>query len=68
MLLSEVKALLDVIGDSGAPVSAGALERIGDLQSEWQMLRVELDEITNGEIATVNAWAKANDVGYVVSP
>ena len=52
MLLSEVKALLDVVGDSGAPVSAGALERIGDLKREWQMLRVELDEITNGEIST----------------
>ncbi len=68
MLLSQVKALLDAVGDSGAPVSAGALERIGDLQREWQMLRVELDEITNGEISTVNAWAKANDVGHVVSP
>jgi len=67
-LVKQVRHLLDVIDDSGPPVSAGALERLGDLQSRWAELKAQLEAIENSDIAAVNHWARENDILHVSEP
>jgi hypothetical protein len=67
-LVKQVRHLLDVIDDSGPPVAAGALERLGDLKAEWATLQDELGEIDDSDIAAVNNWARSNDVPHVIPP
>ena len=64
-LVKQVRHLLDVIDDAGPPVAVGALERLGDLKTEWAALRAELREISASDIATVNTWASTNTIPHV---
>jgi photosystem II stability/assembly factor-like uncharacterized protein len=66
-LVKQVRHLLDVIDNAGPPIAAGALERLGDLQAEWAVLRSQLSDITATDIAAVNDWARQNDVPHVNS-
>jgi hypothetical protein len=65
-LMQRVRHLLNVIDSAKAPVSVGALERFSDLQAEWSTLRAEFDDLQAADIATINQWAKQNDLPHVV--
>jgi len=68
MLDVHIRHVLDVIDRAGAPVSAGSLERLSDLDYLWQDQKSELRQISNSDIAAVNEWAKENGVLHVTSP
>jgi len=68
MLDAHVHHVLDVIDNAGAPVSAGSLERLKDLQAEWARRKSELAAISASDIAAINAWARANGIAFVVAP
>jgi photosystem II stability/assembly factor-like uncharacterized protein len=64
-LVKQVRHLLDVIDDSGPPVAAGALERLGDLKATWAVLQAERDGIDASDVAAVNNWARGNSVPHI---
>jgi hypothetical protein len=67
-LISQVRHVLDVVNDAGPPVAAGALERLADLEAEWDALRAKLDTITSTDIAAVNQWARDNTIPHISLP
>ena len=68
MLDVHIRHVLDVIDQASAPVSAGSLQRLADLQLQWAERRESLTQITDGDVATVNIWARENGVSHVVPP
>lgn len=68
MLDVHIRYLLDVMDRAGAPVSAGSLQRLEDLKAQWSEREAELDAIISSDIATVNAWARNNNVAHVSTP
>jgi hypothetical protein len=68
MLAGQVRYLLDVIDATGAPVTGGQLERLGDLQAEWAERRRELQAIREEHIGPINAWARERGVDHVAEP
>ena len=67
-LAAQLRYLLDVIDSTGAPVTAGAMERLGDLRAEWVTRERELADIVATDIAAVNEWAQQSDVAHVPLP
>jgi hypothetical protein len=67
-LISQVRHMLLVVESAGPPVAAGALERLADLESEWDVLRAQLDTITSTDITAVNQWARENTVPHISLP
>jgi photosystem II stability/assembly factor-like uncharacterized protein len=68
MLAGQVRYLLDVIDSTGAPVTGGQLERLGDLQAEWAERRRELQTIKTDHIAPINSWARERGIKHVSEP
>ena len=68
MLAGQVRFVLDVIESSGAPVTAGSLDRLRDLQSEWAELKTELQNIVSNNLAPIEQWARDSEVSYVAMP
>jgi len=68
MLDVHIRHVLDVIDRAGAPVSAGSLERLSDLDYLWQDMKSELRAISNSDIAAVNEWARVNGIVHVAAP
>jgi hypothetical protein len=68
MLDVHIRHVLDVIDRAGAPVSAGSLERLSDLDYLWEDRKSELRAISNSDIVAVNEWARDNGVDHVTSP
>jgi hypothetical protein len=68
MLAGQVRYLMDVIDGTGAPITGGQLERLADLQDEWQQRRGELQTITEQHLAPLNDWARARGVEHVAVP
>jgi hypothetical protein len=68
MLDVHIRHVLDVIDRAGAPVSAGSLQRLSDLDYLWQDRKSELRSISNTDIAAINDWANENGVGHVSAP
>jgi len=68
MLAGQIRFLLDVIDDSGAPVTGGAMQRLNDLKSEWAQRKSELRNITATQIDAINTWAKEKGVPHVAVP
>jgi hypothetical protein len=68
MLDVHIRHLLDVIDQASAPVSAGSLQRLTDLRDQWAERQESLLQIAEGDIVTVNIWARENGVSYVQSP
>ncbi|MDZ4730212.1 MAG: hypothetical protein SH820_09760 [Xanthomonadales bacterium] len=66
MLGGQIRYLLDVIEDSGAPVTGGQLERLADVKTEWAKQQTELVNINSNLIAPINAWAADNKLPFVV--
>jgi hypothetical protein len=59
---------MDVIDETGAPVTGGALLRLEDLKSEWSQRHAELQSINTTYIDVINAWARQKGIPYVTSP
>ncbi len=68
MLAAQFRYLIDVIDETGAPVTGGAMERLADLKAEWETRRAELQEITDNDIRPLNTWAQEKGINYVVIP
>jgi photosystem II stability/assembly factor-like uncharacterized protein len=68
LLLGQVMNLHSAVESSGAPVTAGALERTADLRSQWAERRRELDAIKASDIGAFNRWARDQQVPHVVEP
>ncbi len=65
MLDVHIRHVLDVLDEAGAPVSSGSLERLSDLQDQWQERKSVLRSITTADIAAINAWANSRGVMHV---
>jgi len=68
MLAGQLRFLLDVINETGAPVTGGALLRLEDLKTEWAERQSELRVIKTAYIDVINQWAKQQGVPHVGSP
>jgi hypothetical protein len=68
MLAGQIRYLLDVIDETGPPVTAGAMTRMQDLKAEWAAREAELQAISTELIQPINEWAKANQVMHVQIP
>jgi hypothetical protein len=67
-LAGQLRYLMDVIDETGAPVTGGALLRLEDLKSEWSQRHTELQAINTTYIDVINAWARQKGIPYVTSP
>ena len=65
MLAGQVRYLLDVIDETGAPVTAGALDRLQDLQATWDGLKSDYQRIQQDHIAPINDRASGLGLEYV---
>ncbi len=64
----QLRHLLNVVEDSGAPVTGGARERYQDLEAAWAQSRKALDSINAGPLAAINRWAEERRVPHVKAP
>lgn len=64
-LIKRVRHLLGVIDGARAPVSAAALERFAELESQWSVSREELRSLQVAEIAEVNELAKKYELSHI---
>lgn len=65
MLAGQLRYLLNVIDNTGPPVTDGAMIRLQALKSEWATRQAELRSIANEHFAPINQWAKAHQVDHV---
>ena len=68
MLDVHIRHVLDVIDQASAPVSAGSLQRLGDLQVQWAEREESLMQIAAGDVAAVNIWAREYGASHVSPP
>lgn len=64
----QLRHLLDVVKEGGAPVTGGARERLEDLERLWARLRQELKGIAAEYLTPLNDRARAQRLPYVDSP
>jgi len=67
-LLAQLRFVMDVIDETGAPVTDGAIERFGDLRAEWALRKKELTAIVAKHIDPLNVWARDKGIEHVVTP
>jgi len=67
-LAGQLRYLMDVIDETGAPVTGGALLRLEDLKAEWARRQAELLAIKTTYIDAINDWARGQGIPYVSSP
>jgi photosystem II stability/assembly factor-like uncharacterized protein len=65
MLAGQIRFLLDVTDDTGAPVAEGTLLRLSDLQSQWAALEARRDAILSDQIDPINRWARDQGIPHV---
>ncbi|MCJ7592981.1 MAG: hypothetical protein MUO51_16675 [Woeseiaceae bacterium] len=68
MLAGQLRYLMDVIDETGPPITDGAMTRMQDLAREWAARKTELQSLSDDLIRPINEWAKANQVEYVKVP
>jgi hypothetical protein len=68
MLDVQVRHLIDAIDGGGTPVTAGALERLSDLEARWDERRAALDAITGEFIEPFNAGLREQGQPHVIRP
>jgi hypothetical protein len=68
MLAGQLRYLLDVIDETGAPLTDGAITRLGDLQAEWAGRQAALRAIVDDGLKPINVWAQEHGVNHVVMP
>ena len=66
MLAGQLRYLFDVIDETGAPVTDGAMQRLSDLKAEWADRQSELRSIVESGIRPVNEWARQKGVNHVL--
>jgi hypothetical protein len=66
-MAGQLRYLLDVIEHSGAPVTAGALERLQDFKAQVADLDHEKARIEQELIAPINQRAKSRSYPHVVN-
>jgi len=64
----QLRHLLDVVENGGAPVTAGAHERLDDLEQAWSVQREALSRIQAGELDAINRWARQQALPHVPAP
>ena len=64
----QMRHLLDVVAQGGAPVTGGARDRYADLEAAWVQSRAALDEINAEQLSAINQWAKSHAVPHVQAP
>ena len=67
MLVGQLRYLMDVIDETGAPVTGGALLRLADLKAEWAQRQAEKQLIRSEYIDVINQWAQKQGVPHVTS-
>jgi hypothetical protein len=65
MLAGQLRYLMDVIDETGAPVTGGAMLRLQHLQAEWAERQAELNTIQTSYIDVINEWARDNGVPHI---
>ena len=68
MIDGQIRHLMDVMDNSGAPVTGGMRIRQADLTERWNGLEAELREITQQRIEPINRWARERNEPHVVRP
>jgi hypothetical protein len=68
MLAGQLRYLLDVMDDTGPPVTEGANTRLNDLKAEWAQRQSELRAIVDDRLRPINNWARTKGVNYVLLP
>ena len=68
MLAGQLRYLMDVIDETGAPVTGGALLRLEDLKAEWAQRQAEMQLIKSENIDVINRWAQKQGVPHVTLP
>jgi len=68
MLVGQLRYLMDVIDDTGAPVTGGALLRFEDLKTEYTQRQAEMKLIRSEYIDVINQWAQTQGVPHVTPP
>lgn len=68
MLAGQLRYLMDVIDETGAPVTGGALLRLEDLKAEWAERQSELQSIKSDYIDVINQWAQQKGIPHVWPP
>jgi photosystem II stability/assembly factor-like uncharacterized protein len=67
MLAGQIRFVLDVIDDTGAPVAEGTMERLADLKTQWAALQTRRDGIREDHIEPINEWARDSSIPHVRS-
>jgi hypothetical protein len=67
-LVGQLRYLMDVIDETGAPVTGGALLRLEDLRNEWGLRQSELLAMKTEYIDVINEWAQQKGIPYVMAP
>ena len=65
MLAGQLRYLIGTIDHTGAPITRGALDRLGDLRARTEALAREKARIIEEMIDPINAWARENQVPHV---
>ena len=68
MLAGQLRYLMDVIDETGPPVTGGALLRLEDLKAEWAQRQAEMQLIRSEYIDGINQWAQKQGVPHVTPP
>jgi hypothetical protein len=68
MLDGQLRYLMDVIDDSGAPVTEGMRIRQDDLVQLWRGLQDDLQNVTENYIDPINRWTYERREPHVVQP
>ena len=68
MLAGQLRFLMDVIDETGAPVTGGAMLSLENMKTEWSQRKAELQAIKSEYIDVINQWAQQQGVPHVTSP
>ncbi len=64
----QLRHLLDVVQDGGAPITDGVRQRYADLEAAWAQSRSALDAISADQLEAINRWTENRAVQHVISP
>jgi hypothetical protein len=68
MLDGQLGFIMDVIDNSGAPVTDGSRKRLDELRADWTARQAELREITTRYIEPINRRAREQGMPHIAIP